>query len=361
VTRLAAFAALAALAACAGPGDSAAPAVDYAASGPHPVGHVTASLDAGGRSVPLEIWYPAGADGPAGALEDFGADADQRATLASLLATAPAGCPTATTAAGRDAAPAAGTWPLVVFSHCHECARFSSFSLAEHLASHGLAVAAPEHVGDTLYEGLDDSGLGLDTDTLALRVGDMAAALDLLLGAGEGLPEDLRGRFDADRVGSLGHSFGAVTAGLLAQDDGRISAAAALAAPMENPLLPGVSIAALEQPLLFVVAVEDNSITELGNVLIRENFDAAIGEAWKVEVADAGHWSFSDICGLTEDLMPGCGEDTRQTDPDETFTYLPPSEGLPLAAGYAAAFFARALRGEDAALEASPGVEVASR
>ena len=69
---------------------------------------------------------------------------------------------------------------------------------------------------------------------------------------------------DLTHVGVLGHSFGAVTAGRVAQLDTRFSAAAALCAPMENPLTPGVTLADIHVPLMFVVAIEDNSITEFG-------------------------------------------------------------------------------------------------
>ena len=166
--------------------------------------------------------------------------------------------------------------------------------------------------------------------------------LEALLGGGLDLdPTQLR----ADQIGALGHSFGSVSAGLLAQEDARIGAVMGIAAPLENPLLSGVDISSLAVPLLFLVAGEDNSITEAGNTLLRSNYAEAPGPAWKVEVADAGHWSFSDVCGLTESFMPGCGEDARQTDPDETVTYPDPDATRALGAALAVAFFQEALLG----------------
>ena len=125
---------------------------------------------------------------------------------------------------------------------------------------------------------------------------------------------------------------------MVAETDPRVGAGFALAAPMQNPLLPGVTITNIAKPLGFLVAVEDNSITELGNQLIRNNFDAAVGPAWKIEVADAGHWSVSDLVGLVDGFAPGCGAGTRQTD-GQPFTYLDAATGRAITAAYATAFF----------------------
>jgi hypothetical protein len=94
-----------------------------------------------------------------------------------------------------------------------------------------------------------------------------------------------------------------------------------------------------------VLAVEDNSITELGNNLIRSNFDQATSGAWKAEVADAGHWSVSDLVGVVSGFAPGCGAGTRQTD-GQPFTYLDAATGRNLTAAYATAFFKAYLKAD---------------
>ena len=45
----------------------------------------------------------------------------------------------------------------------------------------------------------------------------------------------------------------------------------------------------------------------------------------KLDIADSGHWSFSDLCGLSEAFSPGCGRGTRHSDKEsgESFDYLP--------------------------------------
>jgi hypothetical protein len=117
---------------------------------------------------------------------------------------------------------------------------------------------------------------------------------------------------------------------------------------MENPLLPGVDIAMLDVPLGFLVAVEDNSITELGNSLIRTNFMEAPRATWKLEVADAGHWSVSDVVGVVDGFAAGCGSGERQTD-GQPFTYLDAATGRGVAAAYVTAFFRHTLLGDPGA------------
>ncbi|MCX5745342.1 MAG: hypothetical protein NT062_22930, partial [Proteobacteria bacterium] len=233
-----------------------------------------------------------------------------------------------------DAAPTDGSFPLVLISHCHACTRLSNATTAIRLASHGFVVASVEHLGDTLWAHLAGVDAPIDGPELELRAADMRFVLDQI--AAGGTP--FGARADLAHVGILGHSMGAVTAGRVAQLDDRIVAAAALAAPMENPLVPGVMLAALRVPLMFLVALEDNSITELGNLFISNNFRDAPVPAWKIEVPDAGHWSVSDLDGLVDLFAPGCGDGVRQTD-NLPFTYLDPAAGRAIATAYATAFF----------------------
>jgi dienelactone hydrolase len=304
--------------------------------------------NAQGRVLDVEMWYPAEQAGPTQSILDFPVSSQEREALAQLLEEAPANCTTRPTRSAASPAPATdtGAWPLVVFSHCFECMRYSVFTLAERLASHGFAVAAPDHAMNTLF----DSGAMIDTAFLAIRASDISAVLDeLLLDNSQALPEFLLGRFDATRVGVAGHSYGAVTAGKVLQDDARFRAGMIIAAPVESPVLPGVAVANIEEPMLFMIAREDNSITELGNIVLRANFDAAPAPAWKVEVADAGHWSFSDIAGIIPGFSAGCGEGERQTAPGEAFNYIDNETAREIVSAYGVRFFASQLRGDDAA------------
>ncbi|MFO0755069.1 MAG: hypothetical protein U0359_01145 [Byssovorax sp.] len=336
----------------------ATPAFELA--GPHPVGSTTFTIDdqARGRTLRVELWYPADEaarkDAETGfPLEDFAPSGPERDQLAALIAAAPDPGTRRRAHAARDAAPAGGgPFPLVAFSHCYDCTRFSTATIAERLASHGIAVIAPDHQGGTLADKQAGADTPLNVAFLGVREGDIAIALDRALDpSATELPAPLRGAFDPARVGVFGHSYGGVTAGLVLMKDARPKAGLALAVPMENPLLSGVSMAEIHVPVFFVLATEDNSIGTLGNTVLRQNYDSANPPVWKAEVTDAGHWSFTDICGIIPDFDAGCTTmDTRQTT-GEPFTYLDIDKARGIAAAYVTAFFASTLEGDKAAAD----------
>jgi hypothetical protein len=118
-----------------------------------------------------------------------------------------------------------------------------------------------------------------------------------------------------------------------------------MAAPMENVLYGEVLMENITIPLGLLEATEDNSVGVPGNVFIRENFNKANTPAYKLAIADAGHWSVTNIAGLTEGFAPGCGEGIRQTN-GEPFTYVAVGEANGYTASFVTAFFAGHLRGE---------------
>ena len=331
---------------------------------PYAVGTTLLQVRYDNRELPLQLWYPTTAVGSGQPTAHFEPVGPRRDRLAALFDEAPADCVRVTMDAIQDAQPLTGTaWPLIVFSHCHSCIRFSAFGIAEHLAANGFVVAAPDHVDNTLFEELDGNPGPLNGEFLTTRASDIRTVLDSLLGGTAGAFPNLQ--FDESRIGMFGHSYGAVTTGRVLQDDSRVKAGVAIAAPIENPMIPGVSVESLTRPLLYLVATEDNSITEVGNFLLRRNYDNHPAPAWKVEVTDAGHWSFSEICGLVEMFQPGCGEGTRQTNPFAEVTYINNALARTIARDYVLAFFQHTLLGSleaEAFLSAPsgiPAVEVA--
>lgn len=301
--------------------------------GPFPVGVVERVVDdtARGVSFPLLIWYPAAdaydADFP---VADLYSDPAEAAKVQAAFSAAPEGCPGDRSVAVPNAPSAAGPFPFALASPCTGCGRLGLLDVAERLASHGWVVASPEPPDDGLIDTLDGTSADL-TDELAESRGlDLAAARDLLIAES---PAPLRPGVYA----AMGHSLGAVAAGHLTANDPGVRAAVFFAAPPENPLLPVVDMALITQPSLFFVAVEDNSITELGNELMREQFAEATPPTWLVEVDDAGHWSPSNVNGVNERFMPGCGDDERQTN-GQPFTYMDPALGRQTAAATALAF-----------------------
>lgn len=319
------------------------PAV-YEDVGPYGVGLRTETLDVGERTLHVTLWYPTDTGGGSTPLVDLVPQA-RRAALTEVMDAAPDSCTRKTAEGTVDAAVADGTFPVVMVSHCYACLGLSSSFIAERLASHGTIVIAMTHTGGSLFESLEGNPGPLDGDFLQVRAADVIGTFDAMSSTGP-----LAASMDTSRVGMFGHSYGATTTGLVLQDDDRFSAGVAIAAPIENPLLPGVATADVAEPMLYLLMEEDNSIQEIGNNLLRNNAMAMPGGSWLVELGDAGHWSPSDLCAAVDDFMPCCGDDDRQTD-GTPFTYLDADTGRSISAAYVTAFFALHLQG-DAAAEA---------
>lgn len=322
---------------------------DYTVPGSAAVGVVTTSVtdDARGRTQPVEVWYPTSSPDAPSAVIDFEQEADRRAALSPLLDAAPVDCVATTTNSTRDGAAVPGDYPVVLYTHCYTCTRWSAHAVIERLVSHGFIVVSADHEGDTLYDFLDGVASELTTALVDVREADVRALLDAVL-AGDILPDGVTAV--PSQVGVLGHSIGSVTAGRVAQNDARIAAVVGMAAPMENVLIGEVLMENITIPVGLLEATEDNSVGEPGNVFIRENFSKASTPAYKLAIVDAGHWSVTNIAGLTEGFGPGCGEDMRQTN-NEPFTYVPVTEANGYTASFVTAFFAAHLLDEAAGLE----------
>ncbi len=348
-------------------------AEDWTADGPHPVGHVDFVLHDAKRNRDLRVtaWYPAAESARAAAekgssLADFyPVDSPEHATLTALLATAPK-CVRATTHSAANAEPAGTLWPLVAFSHCHTCLRFENTTVNERLASHGIAVVAPDHTGNTLFDFLVGTSATLGVGFLQTREDDLRFVVDQVLDSNNSaIPQAIRGKFDPTRLAALGHSFGGVAIGKVIQDDTRFKCGFAMAVPMAQPLLPGVSMADIHVPVGFILAKEDNSILQIGNNFLLKNYADANPPAWLVQVADTGHFSFADIAGIVPSFNAGCGAGKRMAD-QSAFEYLDNVTARQIAARVVGAFFAENLLGQasaNAAIIAAepPGVVTATQ
>ncbi len=152
--------------------------------GPYAVGTHISSLTwdspDGPRELRLVSWYPA--QDSSGTEPSY-----HRQDLSVTVAT--------------DAPIANEKFPLALYSHGHMGYAEASSFLAEHLASHGWIVVAPDHRGNTLSDGPDRS-----TEIYYQRPMDISAILDAL-------PSDsLLGAHIAEGPAlALGHSFGGYT------------------------------------------------------------------------------------------------------------------------------------------------------
>ena len=314
-------------------------------AGPYPVSvHTSTMTDSTrNRTLTVRFWYPAAqtaetvqATGDGFAVQDFIDNTDRRTEYVTWLKDAPAAGPTTWVYAAVDAevTDTIGSFPLIMFSHCMNCIGFATTTLAQRLASHGFVVAAPDHAGGTMFENGP-----MNTAFLETRAADISFVLDTILaGTSEAVPQGLRGAIDPERIGMYGHSFGATTTGKVLSTDARVKAGAALAAPMENPALQGVEMDDITEPLLFFEASEDNMISYLGNGFIDENVEEASPPVYRVIITDAGHMSFTDICGVRDTMVDGCVDTVRQLEPYDPFTFIDMATAHDIAMAYLTAF-----------------------
>jgi len=214
----------------------------------------------------------------------------------------------------RDAAPRAGTLPLVVFSHGFGAHRRQSSFLCTHLASHGYVVAAMDHTGNTIIE-MVQMMMAAQTgapppDTVAIlaeiipaRPLDVSFVIDqLLAGAADGVPS-----IDAGRIGVSGHSFGGWTTLMAAGRDRRIRAALALAPAGGWSRLPSQTLAdaldfgwGRDVPTLFLVADNDTLLPLRG---MRELHDRTQSTKRMVVLENADHMHFCDQIEQVHELF----------------------------------------------------------
>ncbi len=297
--------------------------------GPHPVGVRTLTVEdplRPDRLLTTEVWYPAdeSARGLHGesyglGLEDLAAMAGEDYSLYVALLALVFGdedlLTLVETNAVRDAALAETdpTRGLVLFSHGYRGVRYQSTFLTTYLASHGYVVAAPDHVGNTMFDGSMS-----DDDAVQHRVQDMAVLSEVL---GEWVADTshpFHEAWDPSRVGWVGHSFGASTV--------------LMAGAMDNQEQVGVSLAPLFDDRMAGVTVPDSyevrgALTVLGGTEDttcewshqQAAYDHTAAPRFLGQLDGARHFDFTDLCandlfrlGITsfvEELSDACGVD----------------------------------------------------
>jgi dienelactone hydrolase len=98
------------------------------------------------RQLPVEIYYPAGEQYRGRDLDPHSQD---RWTAAGSMSGVGA---TRSQAAVRDADPAVGAYPLVLFAHGYSGDRREFTGLCTHIASHGYRVVSADHIGSTFAD-----------------------------------------------------------------------------------------------------------------------------------------------------------------------------------------------------------------
>jgi predicted dienelactone hydrolase len=283
-----------------------APEPPYATErvGEFPVGKTTVLVDVPHRDadLPVEVWYPADA---ASAADAERGEYTLRVPFGDGEFTLRQDSPLSL----EEPAVADGRFPLVVFSHGSGGVRFQSLFLGEELASHGFVVIAPDHLGNTFAD-------GLDPDPTANPARDRPRDVSALLDAAEAgdLSPLLGDGVDTDRVAVAGHSFGGYTALAAAggnpdvdyAPDPRVDAIVPIAPATRSTLLSDEVLAGIDVPALFIGGTADDVTPIVPNVT-RPQALMASDPLYRIDVEDAGHYSFSNVCDFAAAISDQLG------------------------------------------------------
>ena len=278
--------------------------------GPFAVGRVTLFLEDPARDdrpVPVDIWYPVDAE-----------DAVAPLSLYLLLGFAIV----SDHALSGPPVAEAGGFPLVVFSHGSGGIRFQSFFLTEILASHGFVVAAPDHLGNTLLEGLIGIADPFE-EAFVNRIGDVSFLIDRMLEKSADPTDPFHGSVDPRRIGVTGHSFGGLTSlALAAGFSGEAPDGIELELPPDfEPIPPDRRVRAIVPiaPVSSVFSDSELAGIQVPTMIIGGSLDTTTpidsqstrpfelihGRAFLAELQGAVHFSFSNSCDLVQVLVDG--------------------------------------------------------
>lgn len=256
----------------------------YATRGQHAVGTQDRVID-GDASLDVTLWYPA--------LNEDGAE---ESILYPYMTNPDSSMGMEPTVTGRAIAEApydldGGPYPLVILSHGFSLGRTGYAWLAEHLASHGFVVVAPQH-----YELVDETLSDFWRASIT-RPQEISVVLDYVeTHAADGEFAEL---IDTERIAIVGHSYGGYTALAMAGARIDIDGMASLCETAEQESDPNVWLCGMVLPYV-------DDMVELAG------FDAMPEGLWPswgddrvdVAVSMAGDAYFFNEAGLSEITIP---------------------------------------------------------
>jgi predicted dienelactone hydrolase len=227
-----------------------------------------------------------------------------------------------------------GPFPVVIVSHGAGGDWDTHYAQAQHLSSHGYVVLCLEHVGSNrermtqgfrLMKNLE--AMIHDADEVLARPKDVSFAIDRAEDWNR-THESLRGKFNLQRVGVMGHSFGAFTTMVVcgmkpALDwltprvepgkglgpglrEPRVKCGVALSPQgVGEPFFIRESFGSLKQPLLGISGTEDRQQNGLTAENRREAFPLwSSGPHKFIWLANAKHLDFTDSMGAERRATP---------------------------------------------------------
>jgi len=250
-----------------------------------------------------------------------------------------------------DAPVAAGgeRYPVIVFSPGLTGTRTANTVLAEEWASHGYVVASVDHTydaavtfidGEPVYSRNFDAGAdeaAATRENLAMRMADLSFVLTQIerLDSGE-IPGSLAGRLDTERAAVAGHSRGGAAALMTAAADPRFAAVVHIDGGLEPSLPPQP----FDQPALSITSPISAAENPDYIPALERALELGTAENHRVELADAGHFSFTDAALYFPPVPSVLGTVGR-------------TEGLRLTAEVTTVFLDATLRGKSVDLSAA--------
>lgn len=328
------------------------------------------------RTLVTEIWYPAAPSAhslPVNRFEQFWGNPLGR--LAGAVAIRAFGgkyaeiCENFRNVARRNAEPAEGVFPVLLFSHGNGGFRHQNVFQMEYLASHGYLVAACDHTGNAAVTVLPESPVLYQPRTIKdltlwdHRPRDLSFLLSKLEQLNKQKDHWLYHKIDNTTVGALGHSFGGFTVCRLAEMDRRVDAILPMTvagtlhdvkdladrAEASGRKLPDdVPNVACRVPLLVILADHDRTVGQRGNDRSRAFFDRAEGPRYLLVFKDAGHFTFTEMRQINPNYGDGIGSDPAK-DGEPGFAYSDAAEAQRITNQYSVAFFDTFLRGDESA------------
>jgi dienelactone hydrolase len=266
----------------------------------------------------------------------------------------------------KDAAPAPGRFPVVLYSPGSGDPRDWNVSLVEDLASRGYVMVTVDHTGEApavLFPDGHVVGNGplmaawaeafengttpaFFTRLMDARMADTELVLDRLTS----LPARLTGSMDLTRTGMFGHSGGGFTAANMMYVDRRIKAGVDMDGTLEYSVEPDgtnlseVALHGLDRPFLLM----GSSSAAGGSDVHREPSWAAFWQhqrGWQADVTlnDSVHASFTDA----EALLPQLAGRVPPTTLAAAVGTVDPHRAVAANRALVASFFNRFLKGRD--------------